>query len=75
MNSKKITALALAALMAVGSTGTAFATVNGEALDFGSDKNLYKENGDGVLVEAEADEFAPGDDIYIRLEEAEDLTS
>ena len=41
MNSKKITALALAALMAVGSTGTAFATVNGEALDFGSDKNLY----------------------------------
>lgn len=70
MNSKKITALALAALMAVGSTGTVFAAPKNEVLDFYPSSNpagtqLYKEV-DGVLVPF--DNFAPGNTIYILLD-------
>ena len=77
MNSKKITALALAALMAVGSTGTVFAVpANGNALDFYEDgvesTRLYKEV-DGVLVPST--NFAPGNAIYIRLDEQTDVES
>lgn len=77
MNSKKITALALAALMAVGSTGTVFAVpANGNALDFYDEgvesTRLYKEV-DGVLVPST--NFAPGNAIYIRLDEQTDVES
>ena len=69
MNTKKITALALAALMAAGSTATAFA----EAQD--KDKALvfngvvaYEEDDNGVLVE-DKDGVAPGDSIYFLLKD------
>ena len=69
MNTKKITALALAALMAAGSTATAFA----EAQD--KDKALvfngvvaYEEDDNSVLVE-DKDGVAPGDSIYFLLKE------
>ena len=74
MNTKKITALALAALMAAGSTATAFAVnkVDGPAttdkdrpLSF-EDAAIYEES-DGVLKES--NDFRPGDTLYIRLKE------
>ena len=68
MNTKKITALALAALMAAGSTATAFAA-NGDELTFvGSGKTLYGVD-DGVIVKDGDNKFNPGDTIYVRLED------
>lgn len=68
MNTKKITALALAALMAAGSTATAFAA-NGDELTFvGSGKTLYGMD-DGVIVKDDDNKFNPGDTIYVRLED------
>ena len=74
MNTKKITALALAALMAAGSTATSFAVnkVDGPSttdkdrpLSF-NDANIYEED-DGVLKPS--NDFRPGDTLYIRLYE------
>ena len=74
MNTKKITALALAALMAAGSTATSFAVnkVDGPAtpdkdrpLSF-NDAAIYEES-DGVLKKS--NDFRPGDTLYIRLDQ------
>ena len=74
MNTKKITALALAALMAAGSTATSFAVnkVDGPT-DTGKDRPLsfndaaiYEES-DGVLKKS--NDFRPGDTLYIRLDQ------
>ena len=76
MNAKKITALALAAVMAAGTTVTAFAEIDvsnpGKGLDADrplafEDENVYVDR-DGVLVK-NPDEYRPGDTIYIRLTE------
>ena len=66
MNTKKITALALAALMAAGSTSTVFAMKADDALDF-VDATVYEDN-DGVLKKDD-DGIAPGDTVYFRLDE------
>ena len=75
MKTKKITALVLAALMAAGTTATAFAdsdVVNrGGDLDDKrpltfNDETIY-ENEDGVLTPST--DFRPGDTLYIRLDE------
>lgn len=66
MNTKKIMALTLAALMAAGSTSTVFAAKSTDALDF-IDATAY-ESKDGVLVE-DTDGIAPGDTVYYRLDE------
>ena len=71
MNTKKITALALAALMAAGSTSTAFAvsvdTNKNQALVFDG-TTAYEEDDNGVLVE-DKDGVAPGDSIYFLLKD------
>ena len=77
MNTKKITALALAALMAAGTTSTAFAgqTDAGDkkpALVFGS-TGVYESN-DGVLVAGDG-EYAPGDTLYFQLDENTNATA
>ena len=75
MKTKKITALVLAAVMAAGTTATAFAdsdVVNrGGDLDDKrpltfNDETIY-ENEDGVLTPST--DFRPGDTLYIRLDE------
>ena len=75
MNTKKITALALAALMAAGSTATAFADAadKDKALTFGSKGNLYGED-DGVIVKDDDNKFNPGDTIYVELKADKDAT-
>ena len=71
MNTKKITALALAALMAAGSTATAFAasvdTNKNQALVFNG-TTAYEEDDNGVLVE-DKDGVSPGDSIYFLLKD------
>ena len=77
MNTKKITALALAALMAAGTTSTAFADLadKDKALVFGdaTGKTLYGED-DGVIVKDGDNEFNPGDTIYVQLKADGDAT-
>ena len=75
MNTKKITALALAALMAAGSTSTVFADAadKDKALTFGSKGILYGED-DGVIVKDADNEFNPGDTIYVQLKADKDAT-
>lgn len=75
MNTKKITALALAALMAAGTTSTAFADAadKDKALTFGSKGILYGED-DGVIVKDADNEFNPGDTIYVQLKADKDAT-
>ena len=77
MNTKKITALALAALMAAGTTSTAFADLadKDKALVFGdaTGKTLYGED-DGVIVKDGDNEFNPGDTIYVELKADKDAT-
>ena len=75
MNTKKITALALAALMAAGSTSTVFADAadKDKALTFGSKGILYGED-DGVIVKDGDNEFNPGDTIYVQLKADKDAT-
>ena len=77
MNAKKITSLVLAAIMAAGTTVTAFADVQGSGsttpdadrpLTF-YDDTIYEEK-DGVLTPST--DFQPGDTLYIRLNEDED---
>lgn len=73
MKAKRLTALALAALMAVSTTSVALA---GERVDYDLDVvtsptvQYYKYDSDaGMLVKVENDDFQPGDDVYILLEE------
>ena len=75
MNTKKITALALAALMAAGTTSTVFADAadKDKALTFGSEGILYGED-DGVIVKDGDNEFNPGDTIYVQLKADKDAT-
>ena len=75
MKTKKITALVLAALMAAGTTATAFADC--DVVNAGGDKDAKRpltfndetiyENEDGVLTPST--DFRPGDTLYIRLDE------
>ena len=75
MKTKKITALVLAALMAAGTTATAFA--DSDVVNAGNDKDAKRpltfndetiyENEDGVLTPST--DFRPGDTLYIRLDE------
>ena len=76
MNAKKITSLVLAAVMAAGTTVTAFAEshvtgTNGSDLSADrplgfSDATIYEDK-DGVLVPST--DYRPGDTFYIRLKE------
>lgn len=70
MKAKRLTALALAALMAASTTSVALAGERVDAdLDFVND-GYYKYNSDTNRLEsAKRDEFQPGDDVYIRLKE------
>lgn len=70
MNAKRLTALALAALMATSTMSVAFATpTEDHVLDFASDK-LYKEDEDGYIVPADGiDDFKPGDSVYLKLDD------
>ena len=69
MNTKKITALALAALMAAGTTTAAFAeaTKKDQALVF-TTAAAYEENDDGLLV-LDDGVVNPGDSLYFLLED------
>lgn len=71
MKAKRLTALALAALMAASTTSVALA---GERVDYDLDVDTpvqyYRYNSDaGMLVKVDNDDFQPGDDVYILLEE------
>lgn len=73
MKAKRLTALALAALMAVSTTSVALA---GERVDYDLDVvtsptvQYYRYDSDaGMLVKVENDDFQPGDDVYILLQE------
>lgn len=72
MKAKRLTALALAALMAVSTTSVALA---GERVDYDLDVvtspvQYYKYDSDaGMLVKVDNDDFQPGDDVYILLQE------
>ena len=73
MKAKRLTALALAALMAASTTSVALA---GERVDYDLDVvtsptvQYYKYDSDaGMLVKVDNDDFQPGDDVYILLEE------
>ena len=70
MKAKRLTALALAALMAASTTSVALASERVDAdLDFVND-GYYKYNSDTNRLEsAKRDEFQPGDDVYLRLKE------
>lgn len=70
MKAKRLTALALAALMAASTTSVALASERVDAdLDFAND-GYYKYNSDTNRLEsAKRDEFQPGDDVYLRLKE------
>ena len=70
MKAKRLTALALAALMAASTTSVALAGERVDAdLDFAND-GYYKYNSDTNRLEsAKRDEFQPGDDVYLRLKE------
>lgn len=70
MKAKRLTALALAALMAASTTSVALAGERVDAdLDFFND-GYYKYNSDTNRLEsAKRDEFQPGDDVYLRLKE------
>lgn len=73
MKAKRLTALALAALMAASTTSVALA---GERVDYDLDVvtsptvQYYRYNSDaGMLVKVDNDDFQPGDDVYILLQE------
>ncbi len=84
MNAKRLTALALAALMATSTMSVAFATpaYGDEGIDFFPNTSaypyrdqLYMMDEDGYIRPANRDDFAPGDDIYIQLDYGDDLKS
>ena len=68
MKAKRLTALALAALMAASTTSVALAGERVDAdLDFVNDG--YYNSDTNRLESAKRDEFQPGDDVYLRLKE------
>lgn len=74
MKAKRLTALALAALMAASTTSVALASAKADYdLDFKKDGYYKYDEDEGRIVPADRDDFAPGDKIYLRLEE--DTTS
>ena len=78
MKAKRLTALALAALMAASTTSVALAGEKvSNDLDFAKDGKYYKYDPDDNRLEAVAkDSFQPGDDVYILLKDgAESFSS
>lgn len=73
MKAKRLTALALAAVMAASSMSVSFAISTDEVLDFAKDGLYYFDEDDNVIKSAEDDDyqFRPGDDVYLRLEGTE----
>lgn len=71
MNAKRLTALALAALMAASTTSVALASEKVEYdLDFEQGVYYRYDEDEGRIVKAAPDyTFAPGEKIYVRLEE------
>lgn len=71
MNAKRLTALALAALMAASTTSVALASEKVEYdLNFKQDGYYRYDEDEGRIVKAAHDyTFAPGEKIYVRLEE------
>lgn len=71
MNAKRLTALALAALMAASTTSVALASEKVEYdLDFEQGVYYRYDEGEGRIVKADPDyTFAPGEKIYVRVEE------
>ena len=71
MNAKRLTALALAALMAASTTSVALASEKVEYdLDFTNDGYYRYDEDEGRIVKAGPDyTFAPGEKIYVRVEE------
>ena len=71
MNAKRLTALALAALMAASTTSVALASEKVEYdLNFKQDGYYRYDEDEGRIVKAAPDyTFAPGEKIYVRLEE------
>lgn len=71
MNAKRLTALALAALMAASTTSVALASEKVEYdLDFTNDGYYRYDEDEGRIVKAAPDyTFAPGEKIYVRVEE------
>lgn len=70
MKAKRLTALALAALMAASTTSVALASAKSDYdLDFKMDGYYKYDEDEGRIVPAKYDDFAPGDKIYLRLVE------
>ena len=74
MKAKRLTALALAALMTASSTSVAFAETptKDKPLTFydgAIGEQLYMMDEDGYIVAANNGDFAPGDDIYLALQD------
>ena len=74
MKAKRLTALALAALMTASGTSVAFAETptKDKPLTFydgAIGKQLYMMDEDGYIVAANNGDFAPGDDIYLALQD------
>lgn len=71
MNAKRLTALALAALMAASTTSVALASEKVEYdLDFEQGVYYRYDEDEGRIVKADPDyTFAPGEKIYVRVEE------
>ena len=74
MKAKRLTALALAALMAASTTSVALAVKVDENLVFAED-GYYKYNSDSNRIESvdRRDDYKPGDEVYLRLESAGSL--
>lgn len=73
MKAKRLTALALAALMAASTTSVALAAPGaGQDMGFFDNPNyrgqLYMKDEDGYIVPANDGDFAPGDSIYLQLD-------
>lgn len=77
MKAKRLAALALAALMAVSTTSVAMAGMKVDSdLDVVTPVKYYRYDSDeGMLVPANKDDFQPGDDVYILLDETTGLNS
>ena len=74
MKAKRLTALALAALMTASGTSVAFAETptKDKPLTFydgAIGEQLYMMDEDGYIVAANNGDFAPGDDIYLALQD------
>lgn len=74
MKAKRLTALALAALMAASTTSVALAIRVDDDLVF-ADDGYYKYNSDTNRIESvdRRDDYQPGDDVYLRLDSSVSL--